>query len=77
MRVEPGDLVVADGDGVVVIPRAEAAAVVERAIQRMHKEDAIGARIRAGEHPWNFNGAAESYAKLEKDEIDAPWSKGS
>lgn len=76
VRVEPGDLVVADGDGVIVIPRAEAAAAVERATQRMRNEDALVARILAGEHPWHFGGAADGYAKLDVEEIDGPWPKG-
>lgn len=71
--VEPGDLVVADGDGVVVIPRAEAAEVVARAKQRMAREQELLAAIQSGEHPWNFIGAAGYYAKLDVEEIDGPW----
>lgn len=37
--VMPGDLVVADADGVVVVPRSDAAAVVERA-ERIETEEA-------------------------------------
>jgi 4-hydroxy-4-methyl-2-oxoglutarate aldolase len=42
----------------------------------MRKEDALAARILAGEHPWHFSGAAEGYATLDVEEIDAPWPKG-
>jgi 4-hydroxy-4-methyl-2-oxoglutarate aldolase len=72
-RVEPGDLVVADGDGVIVIPRATAGAVLERAQQRMSREQGQRAEIDAGKRPWELHGGAESYAKLDIEEIDAPW----
>jgi 4-hydroxy-4-methyl-2-oxoglutarate aldolase len=73
VRVEPGDLVVADGDGVIAIPRAEAAAIVARARERTSLEARERARIDAGEHPWQLHGAAASYETMEVEEIDAPW----
>src|SRR5947209_3286589 len=36
--VHPGDIVLADEDGVVVVPRREAAAVLERAQARVERE---------------------------------------
>jgi len=44
-----GDLVVGDNDGVVVIPHARIAEVIERAEQRERDEEHIVQRIRAGE----------------------------
>ncbi|HAI86771.1 MAG TPA: methyltransferase, partial [Firmicutes bacterium] len=38
--VEPGDIVVGDEDGVVVVPRREAEAVAEKVRDRIAKEDA-------------------------------------
>jgi len=73
VRVEPGDLVAADGDGVIVIPRREAAAVVQRASERTAREEKQRAQIDAGGRPWDLHGAAQGYAKLEVEEIDAPW----
>lgn len=49
LTVHPGDLVVGDADGVVVIPRERAGQVVAAAAQREAKEAAILERLRAGE----------------------------
>ena len=47
--VRPGDLVVADDDGVVVVPRGDAAGVLRRSEERERKEAAVRARLQAGE----------------------------
>jgi 4-hydroxy-4-methyl-2-oxoglutarate aldolase len=49
ITVHAGDLVVGDGDGVVVVPQARAAAVVARSVQREADESAILKRLQAGE----------------------------
>ncbi len=46
--VHPGDWVLGDADGVVVIPPARAAAVLESSIEREAKERDIIERIRSG-----------------------------
>jgi 4-hydroxy-4-methyl-2-oxoglutarate aldolase len=69
--VSPGDLVLADGDGVVVVPRRDAAAAVQVATERKSREDEAALKIAAGAAPWNLSGAAASYAKLNVREIDA------
>jgi 4-hydroxy-4-methyl-2-oxoglutarate aldolase len=48
-RIEPGDVVVADDDGVVVVPRANAGAVLAACRERTAKEAASRARYAAGE----------------------------
>ncbi|TCN32272.1 4-hydroxy-4-methyl-2-oxoglutarate aldolase [Kribbella orskensis] len=53
--VTPGDLVVADDDGVTVIPRAEVAAVVEAARLREEKEARNRVRLQAGELSLDVN----------------------
>jgi 4-hydroxy-4-methyl-2-oxoglutarate aldolase len=47
--VNPGDLIVADDDGVCVIPQARTAAVLASATAREQKEAAVRARLAAGE----------------------------
>jgi 4-hydroxy-4-methyl-2-oxoglutarate aldolase len=47
--VHPGDVIVADVDGVVVVPREEAAEVAKLSDQRRIKEEKNRVRLRAGE----------------------------
>jgi 4-hydroxy-4-methyl-2-oxoglutarate aldolase len=49
VTVRPGDLIVGDADGVVVIDPAHADAVAGRAARREEKEAAVRARLAAGE----------------------------
>lgn len=47
--VEPGDIVVADDDGVVCVARADASAIAQRVAERVAHEEAIRERLVAGE----------------------------
>ncbi|HEY6902723.1 MAG TPA: 4-carboxy-4-hydroxy-2-oxoadipate aldolase/oxaloacetate decarboxylase [Candidatus Acidoferrales bacterium] len=47
--IDPGDVIVADDDGVVVVKRAEAAKVAEASKQRVDKEDVVRERLAKGE----------------------------
>ena len=47
--VNPGDVVVADDDGIVIVPRLEAAAVLKAAQERSAKEEKVRGRLAKGE----------------------------
>lgn len=49
VTVSPGDYVIGDRDGVVVVPTADGAATCERAAEQRQKEEARDARVRNGE----------------------------
>lgn len=48
VAVSPGDVVVADGNGVVVVPRGEAAAILSKAQRLLATESIVQDKIRAG-----------------------------
>jgi 4-hydroxy-4-methyl-2-oxoglutarate aldolase len=48
-HINPGDVIVADDDGVCVVKREEAAAVAAASKARVEKEDAVRARLAKGE----------------------------
>jgi 4-hydroxy-4-methyl-2-oxoglutarate aldolase len=47
--VHPGDMVLGDDDGVVVVPQADFATIVEKSEKRVAVEDKIMARLKGGE----------------------------
>lgn len=61
--VEPGDLVVGDDDGVVVVRRAEAEAVLAAAEARERREEAVRARLEAGELGLDLYGMRDALAR--------------
>ncbi|RKL63462.1 4-carboxy-4-hydroxy-2-oxoadipate aldolase/oxaloacetate decarboxylase [Thermoanaerobacteraceae bacterium SP2] len=54
--VRPGDIILGDDDGVVVIPLEEAPEILEAAKQRAAKEKAVMERLRAGESLFDIYG---------------------
>lgn len=61
--IEPGDVMVADDDGVCVVKRREAAEVLARARAREEKEAAVRARLQAGEAGLDVYGMRERLAE--------------
>ena len=62
--VHPGDVVVADSDGVVIVPCAEAEAVLQAALAKEQAEAEIIRKIRAGASTMDLLGLNEAYARL-------------
>ncbi|GLR84620.1 hypothetical protein GCM10007857_13300 [Bradyrhizobium iriomotense] len=54
-RVSPGDVVLADDDGVCIVARLEAAGVLAKARAREEKEEALRRRYAAGELGLDIN----------------------
>ncbi len=50
VAVRPGDIIVADGDGVVVVPKEEAAAVLAKAQGSAANEERLRGRLAKGEY---------------------------
>jgi 4-hydroxy-4-methyl-2-oxoglutarate aldolase len=71
VNVCPGDLIAADGDGVIVVPRKQAAQVMAAAQAKMRKEDEVGLAVRNGAAVWDLSGAAAIYAGMNITEVDA------
>lgn len=70
--INPGDVIVADDDGVVVVAREEAAGVLEATLQRLDKEEATRARLEAGELGVDFYGLRNTLAELGVEYRDDP-----
>lgn len=71
--VEPGDVIVADGDGVLVIPQAQLRRAVEGARARATKETEIRKRIQAGEQLFDILGMQAAVKAAGIKEIDTTW----
>lgn len=61
--IHPGDLVVGDDDGVVVVRRGEAEAVLRASATREEKEARTRARLSAGELGLDIYGMREALAR--------------
>lgn len=70
--VNPGDVIVADDDGVVVIPRLRVAEVAKAAEAREKKEEQTRRRLAAGELGLDIYGMRDALAKAGLKYLDDP-----
>ena len=68
--VEPGDVIVADQDGVVVVPRQTAAEAAKASQARIAKEEKARERLRAGEVGLDFYGLRGKLKELGVEWVD-------
>jgi 4-hydroxy-4-methyl-2-oxoglutarate aldolase len=68
--VRPGDVIVGDLDGVVVVRREDAAHVVKLGAERMEKERKSRERLKAGELGVDFYGLRAKLAELGVEYVD-------
>jgi len=71
--VHPGDVVVADDDGVVIVPREKAAEVLAKSKAREEKEEKTRARLAAGELGLDIYGFRERLAAKGLKYVDYPY----
>jgi len=73
--VRPGDVIVGDTDGVVVVPRAMAVSVAKLGTERVAKEEKSRERLRAGELGLDMYGWRARLADLGVRYVDGPESE--
>ena len=71
--VTPGDVVVADDDGVVIVPREKAADVLAKSKAREEKEEKTRARLEAGELGLDIYGFRDRLAAKGLKYVDYPY----
>jgi 4-hydroxy-4-methyl-2-oxoglutarate aldolase len=71
--VHPGDVICADGDGVLVLPPTALAGVVEKGERRMVHEDEAAAAIAAGKSLFELHDLDRAFVASGVPERDAHW----
>jgi 4-hydroxy-4-methyl-2-oxoglutarate aldolase len=70
VTVRPGDVVVGDTDGVVIVPREQAAEVARIGQERVEREEQVRARLKAGEYGVNFQGLRAKLIEMGVEYVD-------
>lgn len=70
ITVDPGDVVCADDDGVVIVPRRDAARALELSEARLAKEAAARERLAAGELGVDFYGLRDQLIEMGVEYVD-------
>ena len=69
--ISPGDVICADDDGVVAVPRDEADWALEQSRARIANEDQSRAKLAAGELGVDFYGLRAKLAELGVEYVDS------
>jgi len=69
--VRPGDIVVADDDGVCIVPRDAAGSVAQKGMERAENEESKRARLQAGELSLDIYDMREPLAKAGLKYVDS------
>jgi 4-hydroxy-4-methyl-2-oxoglutarate aldolase len=72
VELQPGDVVIADDDGVMIVPRVDAPEVLEAATARLAKESETRERLEAGELGLDIYGLRDRLEGLGVRWVDAP-----
>jgi 4-hydroxy-4-methyl-2-oxoglutarate aldolase len=70
VTLQPGDVVCADDDGVVVVERAQAAWALEQSNARLAKEAATRSRLEAGELGVDIYGLRQQLIAMGVEYVD-------
>jgi 4-hydroxy-4-methyl-2-oxoglutarate aldolase len=74
VTVNPGDLIVGDADGVIVIPPSQVETAIRNAEARMAKEAELKRRLDEGQNLYDLTGMKALFDAADIQEIDAIWS---
>ena len=69
--VNPGDVICADDDGVVVVAREEAELALEQSVERLTREEAVRSRLADGELGLDFYGLRDKLLDLGVEWVDS------
>jgi 4-hydroxy-4-methyl-2-oxoglutarate aldolase len=72
VQVNPGDVVIADDDGIMVVAREDAAKVAQAGEERERKEAAVRERLRKGELSLDLYDMRKSLAERGLEYLDGP-----